>query len=102
MYQQDKEEHKKKIIVVCKEEKGWINPGTGMPYDGFNICGIDMITSKNIDYFENCVIVIDDMSKKLKINIAEYFAGGRHKDIQMIVMGHKPAQIDNTDGKNDL
>ena len=67
-----------------------------MPYGGFNMCGIDMIASKNIDYFYNCLIVIDDMGNKLKSNMAEYFAGGRHDDIQMIVMGHKPAQIVNT------
>ena len=76
LYQQDEEEHKKKIIVVCKDEKEWINPETGMPYDGINMCGIDMITSINIDYFENCVRVIDDMGNKLKDDIAEYFAGG--------------------------
>ena len=52
-----------------------------------------MITSKNIDLFDNCLIVIDDMGTRLKCDMAEFFAGGRHDDIQMIVMGHKPAQI---------
>ena len=67
LYQQDEEKHKKKITVLSKDEKEWINPETGMPYDGFSMCGIDMISSKNIDYFENCVIVIDDMGIKLKM-----------------------------------
>ena len=96
MYREDEEEHENKIIIVCKDESEWINSETGMPYDGFNMCGIVMITSKNIDHFENCVIVIDDVGNKLKNDIAEHFAGGRHDDIRMIVMGHKPAQIVNT------
>ena len=36
------------------------------------------------------------MGNKLKNDITEYFAVGRHDDIQMIVMGHKQAQIFNT------
>ena len=95
-YKQDEEENKKELILVCKDAKDYINPETGLLYDGFNMCGIDMITSKKIDHFEKCVIVIDDMGNKLKIDIAEYFAVGRHDDIQNIVMGHKPAQIFNT------
>ena len=73
-----------------------MDPETGKPYADFNIGDISEMTSKNIDSFENCVIVIDDMGNKLKNNIAEYFDGGRHDDIQMIVIGHKPAQIFNT------
>ena len=72
-----------------------MNPETGMPYDGFNMCSIDMITSKNTDYFETSVIVIDDMGYKLKNDIAKYFASGTHDDFQLIAMGHKPAQIVN-------
>ena len=67
-----------------------------MLYDAFNMCGIDMITSENIEHFDNCLIDFDDMGNKLKSDMAEYFAGGRHDDIQMIVEGHKPAQILNT------
>ena len=55
-----------------------------------------MITSKNIADFENCVIVLDDMGNRLENDIADCFAEGRHDNIQMIVMGHKPAQIVNT------
>ena len=36
------------------------------------------------------------MGNKLKNDIAVYFAGGIHDDIQMILIGHKPAQIVNT------
>ena len=54
------------------------------------MCDINKITSKKIDSFENCVIV--DMGRKIKNDIFDYFAEGRHDDIQMIVMKHKPAQ----------
>ena len=53
-----------------------------------------MITMKNILKFQNSVIVLDDMGDKFK-DILYYFTEGRNKNIQMIVMCHKPAQIDN-------
>ena len=31
LYREDEDEHKKKIIIVCKDEREWINPETGMP-----------------------------------------------------------------------
>ena len=46
--------------------------------------------------FQNCVIVLDDMGDRLNKDIAYYFTEGRHYNIQMIVMCHKPAQIINT------
>ena len=55
-----------------------------------------MITSQNIDYFESCLIVIDELGNMLKGDIADYLASRRLGDIQMIVMGHKPTQIVNT------
>ena len=87
------EQDRKQIVIVCKDQKDWTNLEKGKPYADFNMCEI---TSKNIDYFENSVIVIDDMGNKLKDDIAEFFAGGRYDDIQMMVLGHKPAQIVNT------
>ena len=42
------------------------------------------------------VIVLDDMSNKLKNDLADYYSEGRHDDIQMIVMCQKPALIFNT------
>ena len=55
-----------------------------------------MITKNNILKFQNCVIVLDDMGDKLNKDIAYYFTEGRHYNIQMIVLCHKPAQIINT------
>ena len=46
--------------------------------------------------FQSCVIVLDDMDVRLNKDIAYYFTEGRHYNIQMIVMCHKPAQIINT------
>ena len=45
---------------------------------------------------QNCVIVLDDMGDRLNKDIAYYFTEGRHYNIQMIVMCHKPAQMINT------
>ena len=90
------EEDQKRIIIVCKDERDWINPETGKHYSDLNMCDMKEITSKNIDNFQNCVIVLDDIRNKIKSDIADYFAEGRHADIQMIVIGHKPAQIVNT------
>ena len=50
--------------------------------------------------FKDSVIVLDDMGDKLNKNEASYFTDGRHHNIQMIVMCHKPAQIINTARKN--
>ena len=51
-----------------------------------------MITSKNKSKFKDSVIVLDDMGDKLNEDIAYYFLEGRHYNIQMIVMCHKPAK----------
>ena len=55
-----------------------------------------MITSKNKSKFKDSVIVLDDMDDNLNKDIAYYFTEGRHYNIQMIVMCHKPDQIINT------
>ena len=55
-----------------------------------------MITSKHKSKFKDSVIVLDDMGDKLNKDIAYFFTEGRHYNIQMIVMCHKPAQIINT------
>ena len=96
LYRKDKVEHKKRIVIVCKDDKKWINPETGMPNDGFNLWSLDMITSENINDFDNYLIVVDDMGNKLKKDIDKYFAGGKRCEIQVLVMGRKPAQIDHT------
>ena len=86
----------KNIIIVCKEDRDWIDPETGEFYIGFNTCDINMITSKNKSKFKDSVIVLDDMCDNLNKDIAYYFIEGRHYNIQLIVMCHKPAQIINT------
>ena len=53
-----------------------------------------MITMKNIRKFQNSVIVLDDMGDEFNKDIIYYFTEGRNKNIQMIVMRRKPAQID--------
>ena len=85
----------KNIIIVCKDDRDWIDPETGEFYIGFNKCDINMITSKNKSKFKDSVIVLDDMGDKLNKGIAYYFTEGRHY-IQIIVIDHKPAQIINT------
>ena len=50
---------------------------------------------KNILKFKNSVIVLDDMGDKFNKDIVNCFTEGRNKNIQMIVMCHKPAQIGN-------
>ena len=50
---------------------------------------------KSILKFKNSVIVLDDMGHKLNKDIAYYFTERRQKGVQMIVMEHTPAKIDN-------
>ena len=52
--------------------------------------------SKNKSKFKDSVIVLDDMGDKINKDIAYCFTEGRHYNIQLIVMCHKPAQIINT------
>ena len=76
LYQDQEQEHKqdqdikdlvehdrRSIIIVCKDERDWIIPETGKTYSDFNICGINMITSKNVHVFHDSVIVLHDMGK---------------------------------------
>ena len=55
-----------------------------------------MITKNNMHKFQNCIIVLDDTGDRLNKDIAYHFTEGRHYNIQMIAMCHKPAQIINT------
>ena len=84
------------IVIVCKDDRDWIDPESNKFYTGFNKCDINMITINNMHKFQNCVIVLDDMGDRLNKDIGYYFTEGRHYNIQMIVMCHKPAQIINT------
>ena len=86
----------KNIVIVCKDDRDWIDPESDKFSTGFNKCDINIITKNNMHNFQNCVIVLDDMGDRLNKDIAYYFTEGRHYNIQMIVMCHKPAQITNT------
>ena len=94
--QNQDQDQAKSMIIVCKDDRDWIDLGTGEFHIGFNTCYINMITSKNKSKFKDSVIVLDDMGDKLNKDIAYYFTEGRHYNIQMIVMCHKSAQIINT------
>ena len=90
----------KTIIIVCKDERDWINFETGFPYVGFEMWDINMITIKNIDKFKNSKTVLDDMGSEFSRHIKYFYTEGRHNKNQMIVMCHKPAQIDNMSRMN--
>ena len=93
----DQVQDQAKIIVkVCKDDRDWIDPESNKFYTLFNKCDINMITKNNMHKFQNCVIVLDDMGDRLNKDIGYYFTEGRHYNIQMIVMSHKPAQIINS------
>ena len=87
------QEQAKIIVIMCKDDRDWIDPESNKFYTGFNKCDINMITKNNMHKFQNCVIVLDDMGGRLKKDIGYYFTKGRHYNIQIIVMCHKPAQI---------
>ena len=89
-------QEQKQLIIVCRDERDWINPTTNTVYSNFIMCDIIMITKENMLNFKNRVIVFDDMGDKLNKDIACYFTDGRHHIIQMIVMSQKSAQINNT------
>ena len=48
---------------------------------------------KNIPKFKNKVTVLDYMCDKFNKDLVYYFIEGSNKNIQMIVLCHKPAQI---------
>ena len=52
-------------------------------------------TADNLKIFIDCVLVIDDLVEQLNGKIKQFFSTGRHFKSQMIVMCHKPAELDN-------
>ena len=94
--QNQDQDQAKNIVIVCKDDRDWIDPESNKFYTGFNKCDIIMITKNNMHKFQNCVIVLDGMGDRLNKDIAYCFTEGRHYNIQLIVMCHKPAQIINT------
>ena len=61
LYLDEDRNQPKNIVIVCKDDRDWIDPETGEFYIGFNKCDINMITSKNKSKFKDCAIVLDDM-----------------------------------------
>ena len=55
----------KKIIIVCKDDRDWIDPEIGEFYIGFKTYDINVITSKNKSKFKHIVKVLDDMGDKI-------------------------------------
>ena len=81
---------------MCKDDRDWIDPESNKFYTGFNKWDINMITKNNMHCeFENYVILLDNMGDRLNKDKGYYFKEGRHYNIQMIVMCHKLAQINN-------
>ena len=68
--QDQDQQQAKNIIIVCKDDRDWIDPETGEFYIGFYTCDINMITSKNKSKFKDSVIVLDNMGDKLNKDIA--------------------------------
>ena len=62
----------KSMIVVCKDERDWINPETGFHYVGFEMGDINMIAIKNIDKFKNSIIVLDDLGSEYSRHINNF------------------------------
>ena len=92
----DQVQDQRSIVIVCKDDRDWIDPESNKFYTVFNKCDINMIAKNNMHKFQNCVIVLDDMGDRLNKDIGYHFTEGRHYNIQMNVMCHKPAQIINT------
>ena len=61
------------IVIVCKDDRDWIDPESNKFYTGFNKCYINMITKNSMQKFQNCVIVLDDMGDRLNKDIGYYF-----------------------------
>ena len=60
------------------------------------MAAIEEITENNMDDFKDAILVLDDMGGKLNKQITYYFTSGRHHKFQVVVICHKPAQIDKT------
>ena len=44
--QNQNQQQAKNIIIVCKDDRDWMDPETGEFHVGFNTCDLNMITSK--------------------------------------------------------
>ena len=59
----------KSIVIVCKDDRDWIDHESNKFYTGFNKCDKNIITKDNKHKFQNCVIVLDDMCDRLNKDI---------------------------------
>ena len=57
------------IVIVCKDDRDWIDPEPNKFYTGFNKCDINMIAKNNMHKFQNCVIVLDDRGDRINKDI---------------------------------
>ena len=48
---QDLDQDRRSVIIVCKDERDWINPKTGKPFTESDLSDTNMITSKNMPNF---------------------------------------------------
>ena len=79
--QNQNQDQAKNIVIVCKDDRDWIDPESNKFYTGFNKCDINMITKNNMLKFQDCVTVLDDMGDMLNKDLAYYFTEGRHYNI---------------------
>ena len=93
--QYQNQDQAKNIVIVCKDDRDWIDPESNKFYTGSTKCDINMITKNNMHKFRNCVIVLEDMGDKLSKDIAYYFTEGRHYNIQMIATYNVPDLFEN-------
>ena len=81
--------NKEDIIVFCKDLNEWDKNYTIYTEADLPLLG-------NIEMFKDKTIVLDDMGGNIYTkNVAEIFTKGRHYHIQIIVLAHKPADVDN-------
>ena len=66
---QVQDQDQRSIVIVCKDDRDWIDPESNKFYTGFNKCDINMITKNNMHKFQNCVIVLDDIGDRLNKDI---------------------------------
>ena len=52
--QNQNQDQAKNIVIVCKDDRDWIDPESNKFYTGFNKCDINMITKNNMHKFQNC------------------------------------------------
>ena len=65
-------------------------------WERYTTAAIEELTEKNINDFKDATLLLNDIGDQSNNQITYYFTIGRHHNIEINVMCHKPAQIDNT------